>query len=235
VSSARLAAVQTALQLAPVLAAEKSHVPFYVAGGVLVVWALVISMLVGMRKASFPSDDTQQRAVMAVTVLLVAATLVTAVVTSGPPEKTEEAGAAGLASPNNGETVPAPATTPGQETKTTGENQPTATTGTPAPPSSPAGKATKLTQAADPGGQLAFEKQELTAKAGTVTIEFANASPVEHNLTIEENKKVLGATPTFVSGKRTLTVKLSPGTYTFFCSVPGHREAGMEGKLKVVP
>ena len=64
---------------------------------------------------------------------------------------------------------------------------------------------------------------------------MTNMSPVEHNLTIEEaNKKVVGATPTFVGGKRTLTLKLSPGTYTFFCSVPGHRQAGMEGKLKVV-
>jgi uncharacterized cupredoxin-like copper-binding protein len=69
-----------------------------------------------------------------------------------------------------------------------------------------------------------------------VTIEFMNASPVEHNLTIEEaSKKVVGATPTFVGGKRSLTLKLAPGTYTFFCSVPGHRQAGMEGKLKVVP
>ncbi len=68
-----------------------------------------------------------------------------------------------------------------------------------------------------------------------MTIEFANTSPVEHNFSVEENKKVLGATPTFVGGKRTLTLKLSPGTYTFYCSVPGHRQAGMEGKLKVVP
>ena len=49
-----------------------------------------------------------------------------------------------------------------------------------------------------------------------------------------QGSKVLGATPTFVGGKRTLTLKLTPGDYTFYCSVPGHRQAGMEGKLKVV-
>lgn len=222
------------LQMAPVLAAEKSHVPFYIAGGVLVAWAILISMAVGMRKSSFPESDGQQRAVMGISAVLVLATLVAAVATSGSPAK-ETASAATTTTPAPAAAGTTTATTPATTAaQTTG--QPTATTGTPAPASSPAAKTTKLTQAADPGGQLAFEKQELVAKAGTVTIEFMNASPVEHNLSIEEaNKKVVGATPTFVGGKRTLTLKLAPGTYTFFCSVPGHRQAGMEGKLKVVP
>ena len=214
--------MQAALHLAPVLAAEKSKVPFYIAGGVLVLWALTISLAVGLRKPRFPENDTQQRAVMGVTVVLVAAALGAAVATAGTPAKTETA----TASPSTGEstaTTPAPAST-----------QPTATTGTPAPPSSPAAKATKLALAADPSGQLAYSTTKLSAKAGTVTIEMTNMSPLEHNVTVEEgNKKVLGATPTFTGGKRSLTLKLAPGTYTFFCSVPGHRQAGMEGKLVV--
>jgi plastocyanin len=219
--------------MAPVLAAEKSHVPFYIAGGVLVAWAILISMAVGMRKLSFPETDGQQRAVMGISAILVLAALVTAVATSGSPAK-ETASAATTTTPAPAAAETTTSTTPGTTAAQT-TAQPTATTGTPAPPSSPAGKTTKLTQAADPGGQLAFEKQELVAKAGTVTITFTNASPVEHNLSIEEaNKKVVGATPTFVGGSRTLTLKLAPGTYTFFCSVPGHRQAGMEGKLKVV-
>jgi uncharacterized cupredoxin-like copper-binding protein len=44
---------------------------------------------------------------------------------------------------------------------------------------------------------------------------------------------VLGATPTFSGGSRTLTLNLKPGTYTFYCTVPGHRAAGMEGTLTV--
>jgi len=66
-----------------------------------------------------------------------------------------------------------------------------------------------------------------------VTINFTNASPLEHNVTIAEGSKVLGATPTFIGGSRTLTLTLKPGTYTFYCSVPGHRQSGMEGTLSV--
>jgi uncharacterized cupredoxin-like copper-binding protein len=53
-------------------------------------------------------------------------------------------------------------------------------------------------------------------------------------MTIESSAgKVLGSTPTFQGGSKTLTVSLKPGTYKFFCSVPGHRQAGMEGTLTV--
>jgi plastocyanin len=90
-----------------------------------------------------------------------------------------------------------------------------------------------LKEEADPEGQLRFTTKDLSAKAGTVTIGFANASPLPHNLTIAQGTKVLGATPTFQGAAKTLTLKLAPGTYVFYCSVPGHRQAGMEGKLTV--
>ena len=62
---------------------------------------------------------------------------------------------------------------------------------------------------------------------------MANMSPLEHNVTVAEGTKVLGATPTFKGGAMTLTLKLKPGKYIFYCSVPGHRQAGMEGTLNV--
>jgi plastocyanin len=92
-----------------------------------------------------------------------------------------------------------------------------------------------LSLAADPGGALKFTSTSLAAKAGKVTIKFTNMSPLMHNMTIEHGTSgpVVGATPTFKGGTKTLTVDLKPGTYTFFCSVPGHRAAGMQGTLTV--
>jgi plastocyanin len=82
---------------------------------------------------------------------------------------------------------------------------------------------------------LKVSDSSLTAKAGKVTIKFTNTSPLTHNMTIQQGTSgpVVGATPTFQGGTKTLTVNLKPGTYTFFCSVPGHRAAGMQGTLSV--
>jgi plastocyanin len=92
-----------------------------------------------------------------------------------------------------------------------------------------------LALAANPSGQLSYTKKTLTAKAGTVKIAFTNMAPEGHNLTLQKGTSgaVVGATPTFKGGSKTLTVKLKPGTYTFFCTVPGHRMGGMQGTLTV--
>lgn len=226
-----------ALQLAPLLAAEKSKVPFYIAGGLLVAWALFVSLGLGMRNPNFPSSLGQQRAIMAVTLVLVVFAVSMAVVTSGGDTKAKAAPAptssteasTGAAATSS---TAAPESSTSSSTSTTGK--PTATTGTPTPSSSPAAPAaTKLALAAEPGGQLAYDTSKLSAKAGAVTITMTNMSPVEHNLTIAQGSKVLGATPTFVGGTKSVTVTLKPGTYSFYCSVPGHRQAGMEGTLTV--
>jgi plastocyanin len=93
---------------------------------------------------------------------------------------------------------------------------------------------TAATLAADPGGQLKFDKSSLEAKAGNVTIAFTNDSPIAHNLTVATSSgELVNATPTFTGGSKALKLNLKPGTYKFYCSVPGHRQAGMEGTLTV--
>jgi plastocyanin len=97
------------------------------------------------------------------------------------------------------------------------------------------GGASTISDAADPSGALKFANSSLTAKAGKVTVKFTNASSLPHNFTIASSGgSVVGATPTFSGGgTKTVTVTLKPGTYTFYCSVDGHRAAGMQGTLTV--
>jgi plastocyanin len=80
---------------------------------------------------------------------------------------------------------------------------------------------------------LAYDTTELSAKAGKVTIDFKNPAAIEHNVVIEQNGKELAGFQPIAQGEESETAELKPGTYTFYCSVPGHREAGMEGTLTV--
>ena len=84
------------------------------------------------------------------------------------------------------------------------------------------------------GGSLAYDQKTLTAKAGSVTVDFNNQQPLQHDVAIADSSgKVLGQTDLVSSGTANTTVQLQPGTYTFYCTVPGHKEAGMEGTLTV--
>jgi plastocyanin len=57
---------------------------------------------------------------------------------------------------------------------------------------------------------------------------------LQHNLTVASpSGAVVGATATFQGGTKILALNLKAGTYKFYCSVPGHRAAGMEGTLTV--
>ena len=85
---------------------------------------------------------------------------------------------------------------------------------------------------ADPSGALKYEQTDVSATAGSITIDFTNMSSLPHDVTIEGNG-ASGATDTITDSTTSTTVDLEPGTYTFFCSVDGHRAAGMEGTLTV--
>ena len=86
---------------------------------------------------------------------------------------------------------------------------------------------------ADPSGALKFNTTTLSAKAGTVTITMNNPSSLQHGIAVEgsgvsEDGQIVGQ-----GGTSVLAVQLKAGKYTFFCPVPGHRQAGMQGTLTV--
>lgn len=98
---------------------------------------------------------------------------------------------------------------------------------------SPAGPGAHVLQmAADPNGQLAYATRRATAVAGRLTIVSENTSSVPHGIAIE-GRAISREGPVRTHGYSSLTVTLLPGTYTYFCPVPGHREGGMEGTLTV--
>jgi len=193
---------------------EPSKVPFYIAGAVFAAWAVLLAFL-GLSRASFPGGRRGQGAVVGISVLLAAVAIGTAIGTASTekPEKKKvvEAGAVKPAA-----VAPKAATTGG----------------TAAPATRPAA-AGPLALAADPSGALKYDKKALNAKAGKVTIAFTNASQIGHDVTIAKGPTKLAGTNVITNSKASVSVTLKPGAYVFYCSVPGHRQAGMQGSLTV--
>jgi len=106
----------------------------------------------------------------------------------------------------------------------------------PAAGTSSTGTGEVLNVSADPGGRLRFTPSTLTAtKPGTITLRMTNPSSagIDHAIAIE-GKGLDESGPTVAAGKTsTVTATLKPGTYTFYCPVPGHKQAGMVGTLTV--
>lgn len=86
---------------------------------------------------------------------------------------------------------------------------------------------------ADPSGALAYQETSLSGKAGTLSIDFTNDSPTGHDVVIEQDGKETARSSIITQSSEVVTFDAKPGDYTFYCSLPGHREAGMEGTLTV--
>ena len=71
------------------------------------------------------------------------------------------------------------------------------------------------------------------ASAGTVTIKMSNPASLSHDVSIKGNGVSKQGDIVGNGGTSTVTADLKAGTYTFYCSVPGHEAAGMKGTLTV--
>jgi uncharacterized cupredoxin-like copper-binding protein len=220
------------LPAVPVLAVDITA--FHVLGACLALWAVVLSTI-GVMRHDFPGKGAGTTVVIAISALLVVGTIAAAIGTAkNEPKGGEEAGkvnkegSEGTEEANQGG-APAPGTgaNAGQEP---GGNSSQDTQPAPAP----AGTVKTLLLSADPTGQLRFDKNTLAAPAGAVRITMKNPAPVPHNVSLEGPGGLDKEGPTVQKGGASeVEATLKAGTYTFYCSVPGHREAGMEGTLTI--
>ncbi|NUT57130.1 MAG: hypothetical protein HOQ03_14290 [Thermoleophilia bacterium] len=168
------------------LAAAPSKVPFYIAGGLLAAWAVVLAIN-GIRRPDFPSSPGGRRGVIGLSFLLVLGATSMAIVTAGEEHEGEAAAAT----------------------------------------------SSELDLTADPSGVAAYDKKSGTVKAGAVTIKLTNESPLDHNVAVAQGSRELGHSDTIKGSDTELKVDLQPGEYAFYCTVDGHRAAGMQGTLTV--
>jgi plastocyanin len=183
---------------------------FYICGSLLAAGA-VITAFVGLRSEKFPGRATP--VVVLAFVALVGVTTTYAVLNG---QEEQEARAHELEQAN--------AEAEHLEEEPVGE-----TGGKQAPVNGPGGT---LQLAASPT-DIAYDTKELSSASGEVTIDFTNPAPLEHDVAIEKDGKEIAGSELIAEGKTSVTADLAPGSYTFYCTVPGHREAGMEGTLTV--
>ncbi len=73
------------------------------------------------------------------------------------------------------------------------------------------------------------------AAPGKVTIDVKNAGKIQHDLAVQGPGVSAAAKTALINpgASATLTVTLAAGKYTLYCTVPGHRAAGMVTTLTV--
>jgi plastocyanin len=196
---------------------------FYFAGIGLVIAALVIAY-VGIRgAATFPPSRPLLAAGIAVFAVIVGATMAFAIDLS-EEEQAHREGELAEEEQAAGAEAPAEETPAGQPQASEGGEQ-----------QAPAATETTLAVSSPEDGSLVFEPSGLEVKPGNLSLTYTNPSAVQHNIAVETaDGNTLGETPIFADGEETLDLsELAPGEYVFYCAVPGHREAGMEGDLTV--
>jgi len=103
----------------------------------------------------------------------------------------------------------------------------------PAVSSASPGAVSSVVHLSAPVSGLRYDQKTVHAHAGRIKIVFLNRSAIKHNVNVENGEHELGKTATIVHGTTTVFVTLKAGKYNYYCSVPGHEDAGMHGTLIV--
>jgi plastocyanin len=197
---------------------------FFIVGITLVVVALVVSVI-GLRDPGFPGSRTALAGGAAVLVLLVAGATTTAVINAREEQKEHNEEAAAEEAQTETEATKAGESPKELEQQGAAEAQAAGGGG---------GGGAALELSAPEDGTLAFDTDELEASAGDVTIDFTNPAALEHDVAIGTDGDEIAKSDLVSDGDTTeVSAKLKPGEYFFYCTVPGHREGGMEGTLTV--
>jgi plastocyanin len=99
--------------------------------------------------------------------------------------------------------------------------------------SSASTRTTTILHLSAPVSGLRYTQKTLHAHPGRIKIIFVNNSTLKHNVNVELGEKEFGKSATIAKGTTSVTVTLKAGKYNYYCSVPGHEDAGMHGTLTV--
>jgi plastocyanin len=194
---------------------------FYVVGIALVLLAVAASAL-GLRNDSFPASRGALVGGLGIFILLVAATTTAAVINARDEQQTRE----------NEEAAEAAEGAEAEQEATGAEEAETG--GVPEQGATAGGGGSTLELSAPEDGSLAYDPDSLEAAAGKLTIEFTNPASIDHDVHVEQDGEDVAASDLVSDGESTeASGKFDPGDYVYYCSVPGHREGGMEGTLTV--
>ena len=210
---------------------------FFVLGICLASLALIVTAI-GLQNSKAFSSKAASRGLIALFVILVAGVTTFAVKYSRHEQTQRRAKLAAEEKTEGSTPVPGGGTVPSPDAAALGgvpTSAPTAQTQQAAPQKAQAkvkgpGGTAKLS--ASPT-QIAYTTKSLSSKPGKVTIDFNNPAQIQHDVAVAKGSQILGKSPLVAGGSTSVSVELPKGSYTFFCTVPGHRQAGMQGTLTI--
>jgi uncharacterized cupredoxin-like copper-binding protein len=190
-----------------------------VVAGLFIGFALASSFVFPRYRPQFPGSKGLSAFIVVSLALFVAMLL--AVEFFAVEEEEAEAGT------ETAEVQEAPETTTSETT-----TEPTVETETEAEPTTTEAAATPQAVTVS-GTEFAFALTPSDVNPGVVVFRLENDGQIGHDLAIE-GPGVEEKTPVIDAGETAeLEVELAPGDYELYCSVPGHREGGMEVELQV--